>query len=126
MGAEAKPPRQVALVQSQFPAEGWATSLVNQFNQFALETVRAFGFVTPKYKVLVISTGATVADSFPIDIPIDFAPTEVRVAMVLSGVPSGAVTVVGTPILANNPVLRVTSITGLAANSTYSIRLAME
>lgn len=118
------PPKEVRLSLSDFPAQPWAKKLVDAFNQFSLETTKALVATSAKYKTLDISTGTTVADSFPIDVPVSFIVTDVRVAMVLSGTPSGAVTVTAS-MLSGGKLLRVSSITGLAASSKYSIRLAL-
>ncbi len=119
-----KPPRQVALVLSLFPREPWAQALVSAVNQFALEVVRAFTFGQPVYKTLDFTTGAAVADSFPIDFPVEATPVDVWV----SAVPSGdngtsAVTVKWQPISTPGLAVRVNLVTGLAVNTTYSIRL---
>lgn len=123
--ADLKLPRQIALVLSLFPQEGWAGALVNALNQFSLEVVQAFRFAVPQYKTLTFSTGATVADSFPIDFPVDAFPSDVWIAGVPSGDQAGtsAITVKWLPVVANSLVVRVSLITGLSANSTYAIRL---
>ncbi len=123
--AEIIPPKQAQLSLAQFPQESWAVSLVSAFNQFSVQVVNAFKIAAPKYKVLSFTTGAAVADSFPIDFPVETAPSDVRVAMVVNGAPSGAVTVVA-QVLSGGKLVRVSSITGLSINTTYSIRLAME
>ncbi len=119
------PPKQVQLVKELFPKEPWASSLVAALNQFSVQVVETFRATATRYKVLTFSTGADPATSFPIDVPVDEPPSDVRVAMVLSGAPSGPVTVLAQP-LSGGKLLRVSSITGLAANSTYSIRLALD
>lgn len=120
----ASPPKQAALRLSDFPREPWAVKLVNAFNQMSLETTKALDAAGPKMRVLEFATGATVADSFPIDVPVDFIVTDARVAMVLKGTPSGAVTVTA-QMLSGGKLLRVSSITGLSASTRYSIRLAL-
>lgn len=124
--ADAPPPKQISLVRAQFPLESWATSLVNAVNQFSREVVQSLSKSAKVYRVLSFSTGADPLASFPIDLQVDFVPVEVRVAMVLSGTPIGAVSVVAVPIMGDGQVLRVINVTGLAANSTYSLRLALE
>lgn len=123
--AEPIPPKPVRLMLAQFPKEPWAKSLVDAFNQLALQTTQALTTVAPTLKTLTFTTGATVADSFPIDVKVEAPVTSARVAMVLSGTPSGAVTVQAKP-LSGGKLLRVSLITGLAANTAYSIRLALE
>ncbi len=117
-------PRQIALVLASFPAGNWAAELVNAVNQFSLEVVQAFRFAVPQYKTLTFTTGTTVADSFPIDFPVESTPVDVWVAN--SGESDVyAVTVKWAPIVANGNQLavRVNLLTGLASASTYSIRL---
>ncbi len=118
------PPRQVALVLEQFPREEWARSLVNALNQFSLETVASLTLQSPFYKDLTFTTAPLVADTFPIDFPVKSRPTDVHVATVLSGVPSGAVTVLWVSS-GSGTTVRISSITGLAAATAYSIRLAV-
>lgn len=122
---EPVPPKPQRLDLDLFPLEPWAKPLVDSFNQLALQTTQALTVVAPKYKTLSFRTGATPANSFPIDVMVDAPPNSVRIAMVLTGIPSGAVTVVA-QVLSGGRVLRVSSITGLAANTTYSLRLALE
>lgn len=118
-------PKPARLDLALFPKEPWAKALVDAFNQLSLQTTQALTGVGGVTKVLSFKTGATPANSFPIDVRVDSPPKSVRVAMVLSGVPSGAVTVVA-QLLSGGKFLRVSNITGLAANTTYSIRLALE
>ena len=118
------PPKQLQLLAAVFPKEKWAEDLVKGLNQFALETTKALTVAAPVYKVLTFTTGVTVANSFPIDFPVEDIVNECRVAMVLKGVPSGAVSVVA-QMLSGGKKLRVSTITGLAASTAYSIRLAL-
>lgn len=118
-------PRQVQLVRSLFPNAGWASSLVDLFNQFVFEAVDAFRATTPNEKELSIVTHASVAKAFPIDFPVETAPRGVWViADDVGG--TDAVTVKWTNILGNGnvPQVRVLRVTGLSVNSSYSIRLA--
>lgn len=123
--ANVTPPRLAQLVSSMFPKEAWAKSLVEQFNQFAIQVTQAIRDVSSKYKTLDFSTSATVADSFPIVLKAEPIPADVRVAQVVSGTPNGAVTVQWRPN-GDGISISVESITGLAVNTTYSIRLAMD
>ncbi len=123
--AEVTPPKPLRLALEQFPKEPWAESLVDAFNQLALQTTQALTVVGPKYKTLDIKTGVTPANSFPIDVKVEAPPKSVRVAMVLAGTPSGAVSVTA-QVLSGGKLVRVSNISGLAANTSYSIRLAME
>ncbi len=118
------PPKPVRLSLGRFPKEPWAKDLVDAFNQLALQTTQALTMTAPALKTLKFTTGATVADSFPIDVPVT-SPPSTWSAMVLSGVPSGAVTVQAAP-LSGGKLLRVSLITGLAADTAYSIRLVLE
>lgn len=125
-----KLPRQIALVLESFPASTWAPQLVSAVNQFALEVVQAFLFSIPKYKTLTIRTGPNQEDAFPIDFPVQAIPSEVRVAAELNqwGGDSkyAAMTVRWSPIVTQGLCVRVNFITGLDANSSYSIRLAYQ
>lgn len=121
----ASPPKQLRLDPTQFPKEPWAKALVDAFNQLSLQTTQALTGGGANYKTLTFKTGATVANSFPIDVKTAVSVTSARVAMVLSGEATGAVTVVAQP-LSGGKTLRVSNITGLAANTAYSIRLALE
>lgn len=119
-------PRQVALAIRLFPASEWATSLVNAVNQFSIETVQALRFALPKYKTLDLVVVDDAAALFPIDFPVEASPVDVWVAHSGdAGLSSQAVTVKWEPIVGNQNQLcvRVNLITGLALNSTYSIRL---
>ncbi len=120
-------PRQVALVLAQFPKGEWSQSLVNAINQFSLEVVQAFRFSQPVYKVLSFSVGDEPTESFPIDFPVTSTPVDVWVAAVPAGDVEGLdpITVKWAPIVANGNQLavRVNFITGLASNTTYSVRL---
>jgi hypothetical protein len=118
-------PKPVRLDLSLFPQEPWATALVNAFNQLSLQTTQALSGVGGVLKEISFKTGATVANSFPIDIPVASPVKSARVAMVLSGLPTGPVTVVAA-MLSGGKHLRVSSITGLAANTPYALRLALE
>ena len=108
-----------------FPNEPWAKALVETFNKFSLETTRALTDVGGVQKTLTFKTGATVANSFPIDVKVESVIKSVRVAMVLTGVPSGAMSVTAS-MLSSGRSLRVSNISGLAANTSYSLRLALE
>ncbi len=121
-------PKQAALVLSMFPPEPWAKALVEAFNQLSLQSTQSAQALIGaggKYKVLDIKTGASVAASFPIDVKVAEPVKSVRVAMVLTGVPTGAVSVEA-QLLSGGRLVRVSNITGLAANTIYSIRLALE
>ncbi len=118
-------PKQVQLSLEQFPKESWAQSLVAGFNQFVVQTVAALRIAAPVYKVLSFTTGPTVSDSFPIAIQVDAPVSECRVGMILAGNPTGAVFAVAQN-LSGGRLVNVTNITGLAANTFYSIRLALE
>lgn len=118
------PPKEARLSLADFPEQPWAKKLVDAFNQFSAETTKALVASQSTYKELDVKTGATVANAFPIDVPVSFIVKDVRVAMVLSGTPSGAVTVTAS-MLSGGKLLRVSSITGLSANSRYSLRLAL-
>ncbi len=120
----ASPPKQAQLSLKDFPAQPWARKLVDAFNQLSLETSKALEGSAVTYKTLDIATGATVADSFPIDVPVTSIVKDVRVALVLSGAPASAVTVTAA-MLSGGKLLRVSNITGLSASSRYSIRLAL-
>lgn len=109
---------------SQFPAEPWAKALVDAFNQLSLETTKALSGAAPVYKTLTFKTGVTVSASFPIDVKVDAPVTDARVAMVLTGTPSGAVFVTAS-MLSGGRLLRVSNISGLAASTSYSLRLAL-
>lgn len=117
-------PRQIALVLEAFPKEAWAAGLVNLLNQFSLEVVQAFRVAQPIYKTLSFTTGASVADSFPIDFPVESTPNDVWVAQV-GDAGTGSVTVKWAPIVGNNLQLsvRVLMVTGLSSNTSYSVRL---
>ncbi len=121
-------PRQIALVLSTFPLGQWATDLVNAINQFSLEVVQAFQQTAPKYKTLSFATSATIADSFPIDFPVDASPSEVRIAAATGDNGTAALTVKWVPISITSSQLgvRVSLITGLSSNTTYSIRLSYQ
>ena len=121
--ADPTPPRQVSLDISLFPQAPWATALVNAVNQFAVQVVQAFARSTTRYKVLSFTTRSNVAASFPNDVLCDSPPQEVRIAAVVTGAPSGAVTVVWQP-LSSGKAFRVSLITGLAASTAYQVRLA--
>lgn len=119
------PPKPVRLELGLFPKEPWAKPLVDAINQLSLQTTQATTRKGVTYKVLTFKTPASAADAFPIDIKVDAPVTDVRVALVLSGAPNGAVTVTA-QMLSGGKLLRVSNITGLAANTAYSVRLAME
>lgn len=125
--ADVKPPRQFVLDARLFPEGAWVRPLVESLNQFSQETTAALNAAGTTYKMLTVSTGATVAASFPIDLAVGFAPMEVRVAQVQEGTvtPGNAVTVQWQPLPAMGRV-RITNISGLSANTTYRILLAME
>lgn len=122
---ELTPPKQVKLDLAIFPKTPWAKALVDALNQFSLQTTQALQVAGPKYKTINFTTGAVVADSFPIDIKVDAPVLDARVAMVLSGIPTGAV-VLTAQMLSGGKLLRVSSISGLAANTPYTLRLALE
>lgn len=119
-------PRQVALVLEQFPKADWSRALVNALNQFALEVVQAFRFSRPNYKTLSVITGPTVADTFPIVFQVESMPVDVWIAATPVGdTGTAAITVKWQPIVSNSSQLGVSVnlITGLSADTTYSIRL---
>lgn len=121
-----KLPRQIALVRALFPAGIGFGDLVNLINQFALEVVQAFRFVTPTYKTLTFTTGDDPTTLFPIDFPVEATPNDVWIANSGdSGLSAQAMTVKWEPIVGNKSSLqvRVNLLTGLANNSTYSVRL---
>ncbi len=118
-------PKQAQLVLEQFPKEPWARSLVEAFNQLSLETTQALTGTGANFKTLDIKTGATVADSFPINIKTDRIVNSVSLAMVLNGTLTGACTITA-QALSGGKLLRVSNITGLAANTSYSLRLRLE
>ncbi len=128
MSEKAKLPRQVALVLELFPKESWAQTLVNAVNQFALEVVQALRVAQVQYKTLTFRTGEDVTAAFPIDFPVESTPRDVRIA----GIPSGdviglsAITVKWQPIVAQGLSVRVQYITGLTANTSYTVRLAYQ
>lgn len=122
--ANVTPPRQVQLVRNEYPQDAWATSLVNLFNQFVVQTCSAFGSAVTKYKTLSFVTSGVASDSFPIDVPVDVLPSEVRIAQVASGTVSGAVTVQWTP-LGSGQTVRISLITGLLPTTSYEIKLAV-
>lgn len=125
--AEIVPPRQLQLVPGEFPKEPWAQSLVSGLNQFSVQTVQAFRIASVQYKILTFNSGLTSADSFPIDIPVDVLPSEIRIACVVNGEPAVGVGVtVRWRALGGGKSVRISEITGLAASTDYSIRLAME
>ncbi len=121
----ANAPKQVSLSLAQFPQEPWAKALVEAFNQLSLETTQALTGIGANFKTLDIKTGATVANSFPIDIKVDRIVKSATLAMVLNGVLTGACTITA-QVLSGGKLLRVTNITGLAANTSYSLRLRLE
>lgn len=125
-----KLPRQIALVLESFPASAWAPQLVQAINQFAFEVVQAFLFATPKYKVINFATSTNQEDSFPIDIPVESMPVEVRVAAELNqwggDARYAAMMVRWSPIVTQGLAVRVNFITGLASNTSYSLRLAYQ
>lgn len=122
----AETPKQVRLDPERFPrGAAWVRPLVDAFNQLSLQVTQALTSRADPYRVLEVVTEATPADAFPIDVPVGRIVTEARVAMVLAGAPAGAVTVVAS-MLSGGKLLRVSNITGLAANTRYSIRLALE
>lgn len=119
-------PRQIALVLSQFPSATWSAALVSAVNQFAIEVVQAFRVAQPVYRELAIVTTAVVADSFPISFPVDSTPVDLWVAAVPRGdIGTSAVTVKWQPIALTGGQLGVSIdlITGLTANSTYTVRV---
>ncbi len=120
-------PKQARLDLAIFPKEPWAKALVEAFNQFALETTQAFDGAAQKFKTLKFKTGAVVANSFPIDMPVAAPVASVRVAQVIRGgtLAGSAITVQWT-MLAGGKLARVTLITGLSVNTSYEIKLAME
>ncbi len=100
--------------------------LVEQLNQFSVQTVQALTARGPKYKLLTFTTGASAADSFPIDIKVEGLPNEVRVAQVPSGqVAAGAAVAVQWQPLSNG-LVRIANISGLSANTAYEVKLALE
>lgn len=126
-------PKQQQLVLEQFPKQPWAKALVSAFNQFVQQTVAALTRAAPTYKELSFKTATTVADSFPIDVTTAFPVKDARIACVVSGAPSGA-TAVRWQLLSQGAQqsqsgansIRVSFIDGLAANTAYTIRLALE
>lgn len=130
--AEPTPPKQVKLDLAAFPKEPWAQQLVTAFNQLSLQTTQALQVAAPKYKDLVFKTGAVAANSFPIDVTLDFKPSNVSVAQVTNGATTGG-TVIQWQLLSltrqqsqsGNFVIRVSRISGLLADTSYSIRLAL-
>lgn len=122
---DATPPRQISLVRSDFPAGKCWDDLVEALNQFSVQTVQAFKTVNTAYRTLALDTGPTPADLFPLDLKSPgFQPSEVRVAKQAGDPFSGAVTVAW-HLLGTGDV-RIDGITGLAANSSYSIRLGID
>jgi hypothetical protein len=120
------PPGELRLVVGDFPAEPWAKRLVEGVNQFSTETVKAIATAATVYKLLSFTTGSVVADSFPIDIPVEAPPLEVRVAQVVSGAPSaGEVPGLLWQPLSGGKTIRVSLISGLQARTAYVIRLGM-
>lgn len=121
--ADLPKPQQLDL--GRFPREPWAQVLVSAFNQLALQVLQALNIAAPKYKTLDFTTGPDVTASFPLDIPVEAFPLDVRVAGVISG-DAGfeAVTPKWSNISTPGRCVRIRYITGLSANTTYSIRLA--
>jgi len=112
------------LTLEQFPAEPWARALVAGFNQFSTDVVSALRASGAVYKIINVTTTTDPADAFPIDVPVDGVVMEARVAMVLAGAPIGGVAV--TARMLSLGLLRVSYISGLAADSEYQIRLAFQ
>lgn len=123
--AEVRPPTQIRLTPESFPKEPWAKELVGALNQFSVETVQAINVVTTTYRDVAFVTGALPSDSFPIDIPCERRPNEVRIAQLLSGQPEGVPGILWQP-LSGGQLFRVTLISSLAANTTYRFRLAID
>lgn len=127
MGTDLIPPKPIRLELSQFPAAAWAIALVGAINQFAQQVVSAFKIATPTFREISFKTSATVEDSFPINVPVDTLPSEVRIAAIPSG-DSGfsAVTLKWQPVSNNGSsrCIQVNFITGLNADTAYTVRLA--
>lgn len=125
MGTDLIPPKPIRLELSQFPPQPWAKSLVGAINQFAQQVVAAFKIAAPTDKLLDFKTGTTPADSFPIVFPVEQAPGALVVAQVVKGDAWTAAVVPRWSIVTSNGRLSVSVdfITGLAADTSYSIRL---
>lgn len=120
----ATPPRPIQLVRSDFPPDKCFDGLVAAINQFSNQTVQAINVAQTVYRDLNLSTSATVANLFPLDIKSPgFTPREVRVAQPPAGT-TDACSVVWR-LLANGDI-RITNITGLPASSSISLRLAID
>lgn len=118
-------PKQVRLDLTQFPDAPWAKALVGAFNQLSQQVTQAGGATQPTFRELRLKTGPTPSKSFPIDVKVDAPVKSVSVALVVSGTPSGAVFATAS-MLSGGKLLRVSNISGLAANTEYTIRLALE
>ncbi len=120
-------PRQVQLVRDEFPRDGWASSLVNLFNQLAQDVVQAFGFIVPQYRELSFKTASDpiFVSTFPIDFPVSATPADVWVAdSGDAGTSRSAMTVKWKSVVANGRLfVRVTYLTGLSFNTQYVVRL---
>lgn len=122
-------PKQIQLVKEAFPNEPWAKMLVDAFNQLSAQVTQAASVATKETKSLKFTTGASVATSFPLDIPVERIPTDVRVSQVIGAVGSGA-NAAQWAVLARNSkgviVVRISLITGLLPSTKYEVRLTLE
>lgn len=124
--ADILPPKQVQLDLSKFPNEPWAKYLVDAINTFAVQTQQAIQSVPKEtLKTLKFRTGGTVANSFPIDIPVGGPLSTVRVAQVVrGGTLAGSAVSVQWTMLSGGRLARITLITGLSPSTSYEIKLA--
>lgn len=118
------------ITNQQLPPSPAPEQISKAFNQLVAELIQILQAQqtnnqspTVTFKEITIRTGPVVADSFPIDLPIATQPSDVHVAQVITGTAIGAVTVTYT-ILASKK-LRIHTITGLASNTLYVIRLSL-
>ena len=122
--------------QSQFQPPGpigfdnWHPRFLQTLNQFIVETVRSLVELQasgPSYRTLNISTGATVALSFPIVFPnpLNRTPQDVHVAKVslVTGDVLGPVTCLWSHTSLGQ--IQIDDVTNLDASSQYEVTLSV-
>jgi hypothetical protein len=118
------------ITNQQLGSNPTASAIAKAFNQLVTELVALFQALgqppTVTFKTLSFETRPTLADSFPIDVPVAAQPSDIHVAQVISGPTTLANPVtVQWHLLSSGKIARIDAITGLTASKHYSIRLSV-
>ncbi len=120
------PPEQQQLDATEFPKDKYWGVLIKTLNKFILQTVAGLSVAGDRFVVLPFKTGASVADSFPIDIAVQGLPPKWVSVAQLAPLPADLTSPVYVHWeLLSNGFLRIKYITGLDDVSSYVVTLVL-